>query len=203
MAHKTFISYKHSEAVGLRDKIIKAMGSDAIYYNGEKDFSPNKSDDTDDAIWNYLKDMIWPTTVTIVILSPNMRQSSWIPDEIAYSLSKISRDGKQSGRNGVVAVVQKVNGGYDWLIEHGVNCHNSPIVKYRNELLPTIITRNHFNSEPPIVHCDECKTYDAEKGSYISYVCEDDFLADVNGYVDKAFNKIPDIGTVYDVKVRV
>ena len=31
--------------------------------------APNKSDDSDDAIWNYLKDMIWPTTATIVILS--------------------------------------------------------------------------------------------------------------------------------------
>ena len=203
MAHKTFISYKYSESVVLRDKIIKAMGSDAIYYNGENGFSPNKSDDTDDTIWNYLKDMTWPTTVTIVILSPNMRQSSWIPDEIAYSLSKISRDGRQSGRNGVVAVIQKVNGSYDWLMEHKDNCHGAPTVSYKNEFLFPIITRNHFNSEPPIVHCDECKTYDSEKGSYISYVREDDFLTDVNGYVDKAFDKIKDIDTIYNVKVRV
>lgn len=84
MAHKTFISYKYSEARDLRDKIIAAMGDDAIYYNGENGFSPNKSDDSDNVIWNYLKDMIWPTTVTIVILSPNMKLSSWIPDEIAY-----------------------------------------------------------------------------------------------------------------------
>jgi len=57
MSHKTFISYKHSEALDLRDNIIKAMGTDAVYYNGENGFSPNKSDDTDDAIWNYLKDI--------------------------------------------------------------------------------------------------------------------------------------------------
>ena len=76
MAHKTFISYKYSESVDLRDRIINAMGEDAIYYKGENGFSPNKSDDSDDEIWNYLKDMIWPTTVTIVILSPNMKESS-------------------------------------------------------------------------------------------------------------------------------
>ena len=35
MAHKTFISYKYSEATGLRDAIIKKMGSDATYYQGE------------------------------------------------------------------------------------------------------------------------------------------------------------------------
>ena len=35
MAHKTFISYKYSESRELRDRIIKAMGSDAAYYTGE------------------------------------------------------------------------------------------------------------------------------------------------------------------------
>lgn len=29
MAHKTFISYKYSEAQNLRDRIIKALGDDA------------------------------------------------------------------------------------------------------------------------------------------------------------------------------
>lgn len=32
MAHKTFISYKYSEAQELRDRIIEAMGDDASYY---------------------------------------------------------------------------------------------------------------------------------------------------------------------------
>ena len=72
MAHKTFISYKYSDARDVRDRIIKTMGEDAKYYQGEKGFSPNKSDDSDDAIWNYLKDMIWGTSVTIVVLSPEM-----------------------------------------------------------------------------------------------------------------------------------
>lgn len=201
MSHKTFISYKYSEAVDLRDNIIKAMGTDAIYYNGENGFSPNKSDDTDDAIWNYLKDMIWPTTVTIVILSPNMKQSSWIPDEIAYSLKKVKRGGTESQRNGVVAVIQKYQGGYDWLINHHVNCHNKSTVNYKNELLPDIITSNHFNSEPPVIHCDACKTYDSEMGSYISYICEEDFLKDVNGYVEKAFQKSQNDGVGYSIKI--
>lgn len=40
MAHKTFISYKYSEAQDLRDKIIKALGDDASYYQGESLVSP-------------------------------------------------------------------------------------------------------------------------------------------------------------------
>lgn len=44
MAHKTFISYKYSESRELRDRIIKAMGSDAAYYTGETSESPDMSD---------------------------------------------------------------------------------------------------------------------------------------------------------------
>lgn len=44
MAHKTFISYKYSEAQSLRDKIIKAMGDDASYYKGETAESPDLTD---------------------------------------------------------------------------------------------------------------------------------------------------------------
>lgn len=202
MAHKTFISYKFSEAVGLRDRIIEAMGDDAVYYKGENGFSPNKSDDSGDVIWNYLKDMIWGTTVTIVILSPNMRQSTWIPDEIAYSLKKVKRGETTSQRNGIVAVIQKVGGSYDWLMNHNTNCHGTATVSYKNELLPNIIAANHFNSKPPKKHCNECNTYNSELGSYISYVQEDTFLADVNGYVDKAFNKSLNDGAGYEIKIE-
>lgn len=203
MAHKTFISYKYSEARGLRDKIISAMGDDAVYYNGENGFSPNKSDDSENVIWNYLKDMIWPTTVTIVILSPKMKESTWISDEISYSLRKVKRGGTQSGRNGVVAVIQKVDNSYDWLTKHSVNCHGTPTVSYRNELLFPIITKNHFNSEPPNIHCDECKTYDSDKGSYISYIQEDTFLANVNGFVEKAIAKSQKDCEGYNIEVNV
>ena len=34
--------------------------------------------------------------------------------EISYCLKKISRDGRTSHRNGLVGVIMKVNGGYDW-----------------------------------------------------------------------------------------
>lgn len=202
MAHKTFISYKYSESVDLRDAIIQKMGDDAIYYNGENGYSEDKSDKSRGAIWEYLKDMIWPTTVTIVILSPHMTDSTWISDEIAYSLRKTSRDGIQSGRNGIVAVIQKYKGGYDWLIKHGTNCHGNSTISYRNELLFPIISKNHFNSDPSKWHCDECKTYDWDKGSYISYIQEETFLKDVNGYVEKAFLKSQNDGEGYNIRIE-
>jgi len=130
MAHKTFISYKYSESLKLRDDIIKALGDDAEYYKGENGFSPNMSDDKDETIWNYLKDMIWGTSVTIVIISPHMIDSDWIESEIMYSLRKVSRNDTQSQRNGVVGVIKKVDGGYSWFKNTHINDDGCSVITY-------------------------------------------------------------------------
>ena len=78
MAHKTFISYKYSESRELRDRIIQAMGSDAAYYTGETSESPDMSDLKTATIRKKLADMIYSTSVTIVIISPHMKESNWI-----------------------------------------------------------------------------------------------------------------------------
>ena len=82
MAHKTFISYKYSESRELRDRIIQAMGSDAAYYTGETSESPDMSDLKTATIRKKLADMIYSTSVTIVIISPHMKESNWIDWEI-------------------------------------------------------------------------------------------------------------------------
>lgn len=203
MAHKTFISYKYSESKELRDKIIEKMGEDAIYYNGENGFSPNKSDDSEDAIWNYLKDMIWPTSVTIVILSPEMLKSSWIESEISYSLKKISRDGKQSKRNGVVAVIKKVNGSYDWFKYTYKESDGHSLSGYHEDKIFKLICQNRRNQDPQRFCCDKCKSIDSLTGSYISYVEEDEFLANIDIYINNAFDKAQNDCQGYIVKPTV
>ena len=91
MARKTFISYKYSESRNLRDRIIGALGEDASYYQGETSDSDDMSDETNQSITEVLKDMIFDTSVTIVILSPKMTESHWIDWEIEYSLKAITR----------------------------------------------------------------------------------------------------------------
>ena len=107
MARKTFISYKYSEAQNLRDSILEALGDDAQFYQGETSDSPDMTDQSTDYIRNELKDMIYSTSVTIVIISPNMTQSKWIDWEIEYSLKQIKRGDTTSSTNGVVGVVMK------------------------------------------------------------------------------------------------
>ena len=75
MAHKTFISYKYSEAQNLRDRIIKALGDDASYYKGETSDSPDLTDTSTENIKKNLKDMMYDTSVTIVVISPHIKVS--------------------------------------------------------------------------------------------------------------------------------
>lgn len=148
MAHKTFISYKYSESQDLRDRIIDALGDDATYYNGETSDSPDLTDTSTENIKRHLSDMMYDTSVTILIVSPNMKESEWIPWEIEYSLKSISRKNRTSHTNGVVGVIKKVDGGYGWFITSGVNCHGNPTIFYDCSLLPNIVSENMFNSNP-------------------------------------------------------
>lgn len=199
MAHKTFISYKYSEARKLRDDIIKALGDDATYYQGETSDSPDLTDTSTENIKKNLRDMMYNTSVTIVILSPNMKQSKWIDWEIEYCLKENTRKNRTSHTNGVVGVIQKVDGGYDWLVNNLVNCHGKSVVNYKNEKLFDIIHKNHFNSNPPQKHCDKCNTYDWLNGSYIEYIKEDDFLADPQRYINNAYDKSENDAEGYDL----
>ena len=189
MARKTFISYKYSEATDLRDAIIKALGTDATFYQGETSDSPDMTDLQTSTIKKNLTDMMFNTSVLIVIISPNMKQSKWIDWEIEYCLQNNTRKDRTSQTNGVVGVIKKVNGNCNWLIEHAINAHGNNVIRYRHDYLYPIISKNMFNSNPAKVHCDQCKTFDYMEGSYISLIDEDSFLLRPNKYIEKAFEK--------------
>lgn len=113
MAHKTFISYKFSEACNVRDKIIDALGENAKFYKGETSDSPDMSDLKTESIKENLKNMIYETSVMIVVISPDMKNSNWIDWEIEYCLKEMKRGDKTSHSNGLVGVIMDI-GGYSW-----------------------------------------------------------------------------------------
>lgn len=203
MSHKTFISYKYSEARRLRDDIIDALGEDAAYYKGETSDSPNLTDTTTENIKRYLKNMIYDTSVTIVIISPTMKQSKWIDWEIEYSLKSITRSDRTSHPNGIVGVIMKYNDGYDWF-KYTVRNHDGCLSTfYRTEYVYDIINNNRFNQNPKVYSCNVCKTVDALTGSYIAFVEEGDFLNNPSKYIDNAFDKSENDAAGYDlVKTR-
>jgi len=106
MARKTFISYKYSDSKDTRDRIIKALGSDATYYKGEDGFSDDMSSLTSNTIKQKLSDMIYDTSVLIVVISTNVDKSEWVKWEINYATSKQTRGSRQSQPDGVVMVIE-------------------------------------------------------------------------------------------------
>lgn len=200
MAHKTFISYKFSEAQELRDKIIESLGDDATYYKGERSDSPDLTDTSTENIKIALKNMMYDTSVTIVIISPNMKNSKWIDWEVEYSLKNIQRKNRTSHTNGIVGVIMKYNGDYSWFKSMGINKHGNIITNYKMDNVYKIISQNHFNSNPKQWHCNECETYDHMNGSYITFVEEEYFLADPKKYIDNAYNKSENDASGYDLK---
>lgn len=202
MAHKTFISYKYSEARNLRDKIIKALGADAVYYQGETSTSPDLTDYATATIREHLKDMLFDTSVTIVIISPNMRESKWIDWEIEYSLCEYARNGRYSKTNGIVAVIQKNNGGYDWFRKTVYNIDGHATIQYDVSKTYDIIAKNRFNQTPLIFTCPVCRSINEYTGSYISFVDEDSFLSDPSGYIENAYSKSQNISNYNIRKTR-
>ena len=158
MAHKTFISYKWSEAQQLRDDIIDALGEDASYYKGETSDSPDLTDTTTDNIKKNLRDMMYDTSVTIVIISPHMKESKWIDWEIEYCLKDETRKGRTSHNNGVVGVIMKYNGGYDWFKTTHRNADGCSSTTYEESKVYDIINNNRFNQNPKKYSCAVCKT---------------------------------------------
>ena len=199
MSHKTFISYKYSEAQKLRDRIIKALGDDATYYKGETSDSPDLTDTSTENIKRNLTNMMYDTSVTIVIISPNMKKSKWIDWEIEYCLKNISRKGRKSHTNGVVGVIMKYDGGYDWFKKQCINSDGCSSITYEEDKVYDIINNNRFNQNPKIYSCNICKTVNTLTGSYIAYVEEDDFISNPTTYIDNAYDKSENDAAGYDI----
>ena len=146
--------------------------------------------------------MIFGTTVTIVIISPHMTESEWIDWEIEYSLREYSRNGKKSKSNGIVGVVMKVNGGYDWLRSTTTHADGHTATSYDESKMYNIINQNRFNKNPQVYSCSKCKTVDRLSGSYISLITEEEFLDDPNLFIENAYQKCQSVDKYKISKTR-
>lgn len=189
MARRTFISYKYSEAQELRDDIIEALGEDATYYQGETSDSPDLTDASTESIKKRLTDMMYNTSVTIVIVSPNFTKSKWIDWEIEYCLKEISRQSRTSKTNGVVGVIQKIDGGYDWLVSISERADGCTLRTIDDSKLYPIINNNRYRRSGQAYACNSCKSHSQLDGSYISLIDELDFLSDPEKFIENAYDK--------------
>ena len=100
----------------IKDKVL----CDDDIYKGEKS-DEDISSWSEDAIWNHLKNKIYDSTLTIVLISPNMKEtgkwqrSQWIPWEISFSVRETTRNNRTSHRNALLVVIlPDKSGSYDY-----------------------------------------------------------------------------------------
>lgn len=124
MGRKVFVSYKYKDYdVKMMPDVTQptwpcdyvdyiknnVLSSDDIY-KGE-DSNEDISSWSEDEIWDHLKGKIYDSTLTIVLISPNMKEpgkwqrSQWIPWEISFSVRETTRNNRTSHRNAILAVI--------------------------------------------------------------------------------------------------
>lgn len=194
MGKKIFVSYKYGddqvenlsyyENSTVRDYVTKfedVLDSSDNIYKGESD-GEDLSILSDDTIWEKLKDRIYDSSVTVIFISPGMKENwklerdQWIPWEISYSLKEVSRKNKNgqavtSRSNAMLAVVlPDSNGSYSYYLESR-NCCGSGCTTHHTDKLFSIIRKNKFNLKNPNKKiCDTGETIWYGEYSYIKAV---------------------------------
>lgn len=100
-----------------------------------------------------------------------------------------------------MGVIKKVNGSYDWFKYQHTNADGCIIFNYHEEKVYDLINDNRYNQVPPVYSCDKCKCVNALTGSYIAFVEEDVFLADIDKYVNNAYDKSENDGAGYTISI--
>lgn len=207
MGRKIFVSYKYADdevreleynynyrlpvkttARRYVDKLEEKIGVDNIY-KGEND-GTDLSSLSDESIWNELKRKIFDSSVTIVLISPKMKEkfktedSQWIPQEISYSLKNITHGDRTSGTNGIICVVLPDRyGSYSYYINEGIFS-----TTYNDNVTFDIIKNNRNNEK-------------YGEGSYIVTVKWDEFISNFNKYIDKAIEHKENINNYNITKI--
>jgi hypothetical protein len=172
------------------DKIIEKIGVDHIYKGELGD--EGMDDFSDDTIDSVLKKKIFDSSITIVLISPNMRDKArlekdqWIAKEIAYSLRNKTRGEKTSKTNGMLMVaLPDLNGNYD----HAVIDQSCGVRSWQSNSFFRIIRKNMFNRlDKNHTFCNVCLGYHhySDDHSYIHPVIWKDFIIEHNAYIDHA-----------------
>ena len=214
MGKKIFVSYKYADdqvqnltsdtTSTVRDYIDefeKKIDSSDHIFKGESN-GEDLSKLSDETIWEKLKDRIYDSSVTIVFISPGMKEEDkkdrdqWIPWEISYSLKETSRKNKNgdaitSHSNAILAVVlPDIDGSYSYYLETQNCCDTSCTTHHTNKLF-SIIKQNKFNKiKNASTHiCNDERTIWSGTCSYIEAVKWSDFIANYNKYVDFAIDR--------------
>ena len=226
MGHKIFVSYKYAD-----DQVANLPGQwNSIardYVNQLADLlvaaghickaEPDGTDLSqlkDDTIEEKLRDRIFDSTMTIVLISPKMevpgvaQRDQWIPWELSFSLKSTSRKRENGERytsnpNAMLAVVlPDENGSYDYFHEKK-NCCTDGCTTIHTYKTFSIIGQNMFNFKPAKkTICKTGRTNWHGEFSYIRCVRWSDFIMCTEAYIDAAYERQKDIDN-YDIHISL
>ena len=115
-----------------------------------------------------------------------VEEEQWILWEISYSLKEHTRNGRISATNAVLAVVLPDEyGSYSYYIKEN-RCGNCTCRTLETPTLFRILEKNMFNQKNKTQKECSSKTVYTGHPSYINSVKWDDFIEDVNQYIDIA-----------------
>ena len=224
MGRKIFVSYKYADDLvenlsvwensTARDYVTRfetiLAPSDNIY-KGESD-GEDLSTLSKETILKKLRDRIYDSSITVVFISPGMRdprmpeKEQWIPWEIAYSLRETSRHTKSgelitSRTNAMLAVaLPDRSGSYSYYFERKDCCSNKCIVHHTDRLFQ-IIRKNMFNQKQAKTHrCAAGDTIWESDCSYIKAIRWCDFIQDYSGYLEESYKRRDNISDYFIAK---
>lgn len=211
MSRKIFVSYKYAdtdvrpldsvEMFGITtrarhyvDVLESLLDINDHIYKGEND-NESLAGFKDTTIESKLRDKIFDSGVTIVLISKNMKDPSlsendqWIPWEISYSLKEMTRGDRTSRTNAMLGVVlPDSNGSYHYMIQ---NLCSNGCRSWQTQTLFGILGKNMFNRKQPNTyicpsHNNGGAVHNGDDHSYIHPIEWDKFITDVNGYINLA-----------------
>lgn len=173
------------------NKIIELIGEEHIYKGEKSDEDASHLADT--TIKSKLKDKIFDSSVTIVLISPNMWDQTkpenvqWIPNEISYSLKRMRRSDRISDTNAMLAVIlPDSNGSYDYAVTRH-SCPYCSCLTWHTDKYFTLLRDNMFNKKVKnLSSCNHCLVQNMHIGqdhSYIRPIIWDDFVKNHNDYI--------------------
>ena len=204
MARKIFVTYKYSDSTvqpinggttarAYVDELINLFEGEEIYKGEEEE---DLSDFKDETIASHLRDKIYDSSMTLVLISPKMKDEKedeseqWIPLEISYSLKEISRKERTSHTNAMLAVVlPDNNNSYEYFIKDN-SCKSCGCRQFKTWTLFQILKLNMFNVKKP-VYSDDCEHHEKNsvytgEHSYILSVKWSHFISTKETYLKRA-----------------
>lgn len=172
------------------DVIQSLIGKDNMNL-GEKD-GDSLEEFADSTIQGKLKDKIFQSSVTIVVISKGMKdplkleKDQWIPWEISYSLQSIKRENQASKMNAILGVVlPDEHASYDWYYRENPDCNST--THFTNQLFK-MLKENMFNlKEKDTRECNGTTINISSEPSFIKTVKWCDFnSSSYNNYIDEA-----------------